>query len=105
MKLIREFIIKEIILLIISLLLIQILVDYLLFHKSKEILDTTYNETIDKVVNKTLEASLKFEEFTKNYLSKYLSDLKNIGMHSILFNINTTDQNKKLKNEHKEIYI
>ena len=105
MKLIREFIEKEIILLIISLLLMQILVDYLLSNKTQKILDTTYNETIDKVVNKTLEASLKFEELLKNYLSKYLSDLKNIGMHSILFNINTTNEYKKLKNEHKEIYI
>ena len=53
---------------------------------------------------KTLEALLKLEEFMKNYLSKYLSDLKSVGMHSILFNINKTKENEKLKNEHKAIY-
>ena len=105
MKLISEFLIKEIILLVISLLLLQVIVDHLLFKKTDEILDTTCKETIDKVVNKTLEASMKMEEFTKNYLAKYLSDLKNIGMHSILFNLNTTNNNKKLNNENKRIYI
>ena len=44
-------------------------------------------------------------ELFRNYLSKYLSDLKTISMHSILFNINVTDENMKLNNSNKKIYI
>ena len=52
-----------------------------------------------------MEAAKKFEDFTKNYLAKYLGDLKLIGMHSILFNVNKTDDKNNLNNNDKEIYI
>ena len=103
MKLIKEFIIKEILLLLIALLVIEVFLIYLLSKRAKIIYNETYEETIDKITNKTLEAAQKFEQFTKNYIFKYLSDLKLIGMHSILFNINTT-QEANLKNEDKNIY-
>ena len=103
MKLIKEFIIKEILLLLIALLVIEVFLIYLLSKRAKIIYNETYEETIDKITNKTLEAAQKFEQFSKNYISKYLSDLKLIGMHSILFNINTT-QEANLKNEDKNIF-
>ena len=91
MKLIREFIIKEIILLFVALLIIESFIIYILHKRAKIIYDDTYNETMDKIENKTIEVAQKFDEFTKNYISKYLADLKLISMHSILFNINGTD--------------
>ena len=103
MKLIKEFIIKEIILLFIALTIIEVFIIYLLSKRTEIIYEETYKETIDKVINKTLEAAQKFEEFTKNYLSRYLADLKIIAMHSILFNINATEK-VNLKNKDKKIF-
>ena len=91
MKLIKEFIIKEIILLLIALLTIEVFIISILYIRADIIYDETYNETMDKIFNKTLEAAEKFNEFAKNYISKYLTDLKLVSMHSILFNINGTD--------------
>ena len=90
MKLIKEFIINEILLLFIALIVIEGFILFLLSKRAEIIYDETYNETIDKIVNKTLEAVQKFETFAKNYLFRYLADLKLISMHSILFNINST---------------
>jgi len=103
MKLIKEFIIKEIILLFIALAIIEVFIIYLLSKRTEIIYNETYKETIDKVINKTLEAFQKFEEFTKNYLARYLADLKLIAIHSILFNINSTEK-VNLKNKDKNIY-
>ena len=105
MKLIKEFIIKEIILLLIFLALIEFLIIYIFLKRSTIIYDETFNETVDKITSKTVEAAKKFEDFTKNYLAKYLGDLKLIGMHSILFNVNKTDDKNNLNNNDKEIYI
>ena len=91
MKLIKEFIIKEIILLAITLFIIEFLIIYIFLKRSSIIYDETFKETVDKITSKTVEASKKFEDFTKNYLAKYLGDLKLISMHSILFNVNKTD--------------
>ena len=103
MKLIKEFIIKEIILLFIALLIIECFIVYILYKREEIIYDETYNETMNKIVNKALEASRKFNELTKNYISKYSSDLKLIATHSILFNINGTND-AKLDNDYKIYY-
>ena len=105
MKLIKEFIIKEIILLILSLVIIELFIVYILLKRSGIIYEETYKETVDKILSKTLEASKKFEDFTKNYLAKYIADLKIISMHSTLFNLKTTEENSKLNNEDKKIYF
>ena len=102
MKLIKEFIIKEILLLLVALMVIEGFIIYLLSKRAEIIYDETYDETIDKIVNKTIEAVQKFEIFAKNYLSRYLSDLKLISIHSILFNINST-QNDNFNYEVKAI--
>ena len=54
MKLIKEFIIKEILLLLIALLVIEVFLIYLLSKRAKIIYNETYEETIDKITNKTL---------------------------------------------------
>ena len=105
MKLIKEFIIKEIILLAITLFIIEFLIIYIFLKRSSIIYDETFKETVDKITSKTVEASKKFEDFTKNYLAKYLGDLKLISMHSILFNVNKTDDKINLNNDDKNIYI
>ena len=102
MRLIREFILKEIILFVIALLIIEIIIIYILSKRAVIIYDATYKETMDKIVNKALEVNQKFEEYSKNYISKYFSDLKLIAMHSILFNINGT-KDATFDNEY-EIY-
>ena len=102
MRLIREFILKEIILFFIALLIIEIIIIYILSKRAVIIYDATYKETMDKIVNKALEVNQKFEEYSKNYISKYFSDLKLIAMHSILFNINGT-KDATFDNEY-EIY-
>ena len=119
MKLIKEFIIKEIILLAITLFIIEFLIIYIFLKRSSIIYDETFKETVDKITSKTVEASKKFEDFTKNYLAKYkkfedftknylakyLGDLKLISMHSILFNVNKTNDKINLNNDDKNIYI
>ena len=105
MKLIQEYIVKNIILFIFTLVIIELLIALSLIKKSDRIYKDTYKETVDKVENKTYEAARKIEQFIRNYISKYLGDLKTISMHSILFNINITDENIKLNNNNKNIYI
>ena len=100
MKLIKEFIIKEIIMLFIALLVIETFIIWILRKRAETIYDNTYDETMDKIENKTLEAAEKFKEFMNNYISKYLSDLKLIAIHSFLFNVNGTDDSI-LDNEYK----
>ena len=105
MKLIKEYIIKEILVLLAAAIVIEGFIIYLLNKRAKIIYEDTYNETIEKIENKTLEAAIKIEELAKNYLSKYLTDLKLIVTHSFLFNINkNTTNNNKLDNENKKIY-
>ena len=94
MKLIKEFIFKEIILFFLALVIIEVYIAITLSKRENIIYDTTYEETVEKIQNKTIEVCQKFEEFSKNYLSKYLADLKMIILHSVLFNINRTDDNK-----------
>ena len=105
MKIIKEFILKEIVVLLASLLVIEVFIIYLLSKRTEIIYKETYDETVDKIENKTLEAAQKFEEFTNNYLARYLGDLKIISMHSILFNMNITKEHNNLNNEEKKIYI
>ena len=92
MKLIKEYIIKEFILFIVALLIIEGFIYFWLSKRETIIYNETYNDTLNKIINKTKEVSKKFEEFTINYLSKYLTDLKTIAIHSILFNINNTKE-------------
>ena len=92
MKLIKEHIIKEFILFIVALLIIKGFIYFWLSKREIIIYNETYNDTLNKIINKTKEVSMKFEEFTINYLSKYLTDLKTIAIHSILFNINNTKE-------------
>ncbi len=104
MKLIKEFILQEILLLLIALIVMEIFIQYWLTKRPVIIYEETYTETMDRIENKTLEGSKKFEEFIKNYIAKYLADLKIIALHSILFNINKTDETNNLDNKDKEIY-
>ena len=105
MKLIKEFILTEIILLMITLIIIEFFIIYIFLKRSTIIYDETYKETVKKITTKTIEASKKFEDFSKNYLAKYLGDLKLISMHSILFNVNKTGDKINLNNDDKNIYI
>ena len=106
MRLIKEYIFKEIILFFLVLIAIETAIIIILSKSSKKIYDVTYKETLEKIKNKSIEAVQKYEEYAKNYLSKYLTDLKIISLHSILFNINRTDDNNNnLNNENKKIYI
>ena len=104
MKLIKEFLLQEIILLLIALIVMEIFILYWLTKRPVIIYEETYTETMDRIENKTLEDTKKFEEFIKNYIAKYLADLKIIALHSILFNINKTDETNNLDNKDKEIY-
>ena len=70
MKLIKEYIIKEILVLLAAAIVIEGFIIYLLNKRAKIIYEDTYNETIEKIENKTLEAAIKIEELAKNYLSK-----------------------------------
>ena len=104
MEIIKEYIIKEILLLLISLLIIEVFISILLLKRQKIIYKETYKETEEKAFQKALETSQKLGELTNNYLLKFLGDLKLIGVHSLLFNINVTEGNDKLNNTNKKIY-
>ena len=106
MKLIKEFIIKEIFLLIAALAIIELFIMYLLKKRTKIIYEETYDETMEKIMGKTLEGALKLEEFISNYVAKYLGDLKIIAKHSLLFNVNTSNESNNLfYNDTKNIYF
>ena len=51
MKLIKEFIIKEIIMLFIALLVIETFIIWILRKRAETIYDNTYDETMDKIEN------------------------------------------------------
>ena len=91
-------------LLLISLLVIEIFITILLYKRQNIIYKETYKETEEKVIQKALEIVKKYEELTINYMLKYLGDLKLIGLHSLLFNINKTDDNINFDNTDKKIY-
>ena len=105
MEIIKEYILKEILLLFLSIIIIEAVIVTLFLKTSRTIYNETYKETEEKVVQKALEAAQKLEELTKNYLSKFLCDLKLIGTHSNLFNINSTmNDRNKLNNTNKKIF-
>ena len=103
MEIIKEYIFKEILLLLISLLIIEIIISILLLKRQNIIYTETYKETEEKAFQKALETAQKLGELTNNYLLKFLGDLKLIGVHSLLFNINVTDGNDKFDNTNKKI--
>ena len=104
MEIIKEYIFKEILLLLISLFIIEIFIVIILSKRSSIIYEETYKETEERAVQKALEATQKIEEYTNNYITRFLGDLKSIGIHSLLFNINNTNNNNILNNTHKLIH-
>ena len=103
MEIIKEYIFKLIILLLISLFIIEIIILIVISKRASIIYEETYKETQEKAVQKAIEASQKLQELTNNYLSRFLGDLKLIGIHSLLFNINNTNDDNKLYNNNMTI--
>ena len=104
MELIKEYIFKEILLFLISLIIIESFIAILLLKRQNIIYKETYKETEEKVFKKAVETAQKLEELTINYMLKYLGDLKLIGVHSLLFNINVSNEYDKFDNSEKKIY-
>ena len=104
MELIKEYIFKEILLFLISLIIIESFIAILLLKRQNIIYKETYKETEEKVFKKAVETAQKLEELAINYMLKYLGDLKLIGVHSLLFNINVTNDYDKFDNSEKKIY-
>ena len=84
MKLIQEYLIKIIILIFIFVIIIETLLIFLLLNRASKIFSTTYNETIAKTEQKTIEITEKIQKYTSNLLMRYYTDLKLIGKHSYL---------------------
>ena len=103
MEIIKEYIFKEILLFLIALFIIEAFITILLYKRQNIIYTETYKETEEKVIQKALEIVQKYEELTLNYITKYLCDLKLIGTHSLLFNVNKTDDNAKFDHSNKKI--
>ena len=104
MEIIKEYIFKLIILFLISLFMIEIFILIILSKRATIIYEETFKETEEKEIQKALEVSQKLQELTNNYLSKFLGDLKLIGIHSLLFNINKANDDNKLDNTNKKIF-
>ena len=75
MKIIKEFILKEIVVLLASLLVIEVFIIYLLSKRTEIIYKETYDETVVKIENKTSEQEIVvFPSVFEEYGGKLVQD-------------------------------
>ena len=102
MKLIREFTIKVIILIISLVVALEVCNLLYIYLTSKSIFQKTYDETIKKTEQKSLEITRNIKTFTGNYILKFVTELKLIAKYTLLYNgKNLTNFENKINNYSK----
>ena len=85
MKLIREFSIKVIILIFSLLVALEFCNLLYIYLTSKSIFQKTYDESIKRTEEKSLEITRNLKTFTTNYFLKFITELKLIAKYTLLF--------------------
>ena len=107
MKLFKEYIIKIYISIFFIAVGMDLYIYFLLKNRPIKIVDNIFDETLEKVKNKSLEITKKLEEVVGNLIMVFNTDLKIICKHTLLYHkrkINNLDQNI-LKYNNKQKYI
>ena len=115
MKLIQEYSIKVIIFIFSILFIMESCIFGIILIRSNNIYNKTYENTLTKSKDKSIEITKKFGDYARRLILRYLTDLKLICKHALLLNgkhlynpINTINRESKLVNindEQKEIII
>ena len=82
MKIIQEYTIKIIIFCIILCVILEVIILIMLLIRSSEIFKSTYNQTIEKSENKSMEITEKIKDYTYNLVMRYNTDIKLICKHA-----------------------
>ena len=89
MELIHEYLIKICIAVFTLTILMELYILFLFVKRSPKIFKKTYNDTINRYEEKSIEMTRKIEQYISNLLNRYTSDLKLIGKHELFYNGNT----------------
>ena len=86
MKIIREYTIKVIIMIISFVVSLEVCNLLYIYFTSKTIYKKTYDETLKRTEEKSLEITSSIKNFTANYFLKFVTELKKIAKYTLLYN-------------------
>ena len=86
MKIIREYTIKVIIMIISFVVSLEVCNLLYIYFTSKTIYKKTYDETLKRTEEKSMEITRNIKNFTANYFLKFVTELKMIAKYTLLYN-------------------
>ena len=105
MKLIQEYTIKLIIMINFFVIALEICVLLFISKTSTKIFDNMYEETLNKTEEKTLEITSSIKMFTTNFIIKFITNLKLIAKHTLLYNGKNTSNINDIINKNSKFVI
>ena len=93
MKLIKEYTTKVLIIIFSLSLSLEICVFIFIYRNSKNIYTKLFNDTLEKAADKSKESIEMINNFTGNLFMNYMTKLKLISKHTLLYNGNTNSEN------------
>ena len=105
MKLIQEYTIKLIIMINFFVITLEICVLLFISKTSTKIFDNMYEETLNKTEEKTLEITSSIKMFTTNFIIKFITNLKLIAKHTLLYNGKNTSNINDIINKNSKFVI
>ena len=93
MKLIKEYTTKVLIIIFFLSLSLEICVFIFIYRNSKNIYTKIFNDTLEKATEKSKESVKMMNNFTGNLFMNYMTKLKLISKHTLLYNGNSNNKN------------
>ena len=104
MKIIQEYLYKIGIVIFLLAILMEVYIYFLLKKRAPNIFNNTYNQTIIKVENKSVQVTNTIKTYTSNLFMKYITDLKLICKHSLLLNGKKVYNADKVANQNSNFF-
>ena len=100
MELNKEYIIKIVTIVFCLVMVLEISIYFFIYNKSNQIFEQMFNDTLAKSAEKTKETMDMMRHFISNLIMYYMTKLKLISKHTVLFNgkNNTKDELKINRN-------
>ena len=105
MKLYKEYTIKVAIFMICFVTLLEFCICIFIYKTSIKIFETTTSETLERTKRKTTELTESINKYISNLLMNYITKLKLISKHTLLFNGKINSDEKSSINKNSKIFL
>ena len=104
MKIIKEYIIKVIIIIFFFVFSLEICVCVFIYRNSKSIYKKLFDDTLEKSGAKAHESMRTINKFISNLLMTYITKLKLISKHLLLYNGKSDSNNENIINKNSKLF-